>query len=314
MWIFVTIAVLFGHVSASADEVANLIERLKLEDPMSRSQAAKELGRLGSNADVAIPALVSLLGDTSPITTPDYYYTNVRSDASTALVQIGPAAVPAVIAALHGSPNPEIRVGAALALVDFSPKAKAALPAFGKALNDANDEVRRFATQGMALFGKQAGGQMDELSKLLHTDSSEWVRAQAAIVFRFVDPDGTRSVRELIHALSDKSPNVRGLAAVTLGELGPKARGAVPALVARLDDRGERAYAYLIDVTGTREIRVDIAEALQRICGGKANEAASNEQPAVPCGMPSCAPCQCTPRRHCSKPERRMSWSHRSRR
>lgn len=313
MWFLVTMAVLFGRASVRADEVADLIERLKLDDPRSRSQAAKELGRLGSQAEAAIPAMVSLLGDASSITTSDYYYTNVGSDARIALVQIGPVAVPAVIAALHDSPNPEIRVGAARTLIDFGPQAMAALPAFAKALRDTNAEVRQFAGQGMGLFGRQAAGQMDQLSKLLHTDSSEWVRAQAAIVFRFIDPDGTRAVRELIDALSDKSPNVRGLAAVTLGELGPKAKAAVPALVARLNDRGERAYAYLIDVTGTREVRIDVAEALQRIRGGQANDAASNEQSTVPCGVPCCTPCQCTPGRHCSRQERRMSRSRRYR-
>jgi HEAT repeat protein len=222
---FVAVLGLFWQTSAGADELADLIGQLKLDDPKSRSQAAKDLGRLGPKAEAAIPALVSLLGDTSSITTPDFYYTSVRSDATSALVQIGPTAVLAVIAALDNSPNPEIRVGAALALVDFSPKAKEALPAFAKALNDPNEEVRRFAAQGLALFGKQAAGQMDELSKLLHKDSSEWVRAQAAIVFRFVDPDGARSVPELIRALGDISPKVRGFAAITLGELGSKARG-----------------------------------------------------------------------------------------
>ncbi|MGE5192474.1 MAG: HEAT repeat domain-containing protein, partial [Deltaproteobacteria bacterium] len=240
--------------------MADLVERLKDDDPTVRAQAATDLGGLGPKAEVAVPALIPLLGDTNSVELPvGAIYTTVRQDTANALVQIGPQAVPAVIDAMQHSANEEIRIGAAMTLIAFGPDAKEALPALARGLDDPIDTVRALAAQGLAGFRNLAAGHMDQLSKRLREDSSVGVRAQVAVAFRFVDPDGSRSVPELIHALGDKSPDVRSAAARMLGALGSKASAAVPALVARLNDRGTRLEMFTHDFFGPRAVSTDVS-------------------------------------------------------
>lgn len=235
----------------------------------------------------------------------------VRQDAVNSLVQIGPTVVPAVIDAMQDSANRELRVGALMTLVAFGRDAKGTLPVFTKGLNDRDDTIRQLSAQGLLVLGKQAAGQVDQLSKLLRDDSSESVRFQAAFTLRHVDPEGTRSVPELARALDDKSPEVRSAAARALGELGPKAMGAVAALVARLDDRGIRLEMESIDNYGPREVRVDVAEALDRICGGKGYDKKANAQAAAGCCLSSGIWCQCAELRCCPRQERRTARCYR---
>ena len=235
----------------------------------------------------------------------------VRQDAVNALVQIGPTVVPAVIDAMQDSANRELRVGALMTLIAFGRDAKGALPVFTKGLNDRDDTIRQLSAQGLLALGKQAAGQVDQLSKLLRDDSSESVRFQAAFTLRYVDPEGTRSVPELAHALDDKSPEVRSAAARALGELGPKAVGAVAALVARLDDQGIRLEMESIDNYGPREVRADVAEALDRICGGKGYGTKANARAVAGCCMSSGSSRQCAELRCCSRQQRRTARSYR---
>jgi HEAT repeat protein len=235
----------------------------------------------------------------------------VRHDVVNALVQIGPTVVPAVIDAMQDSANRELHVGALMTLVAFGRDAKGALPVFTKGLNDRDDTIRQLSAQGLAVLGKQAVGQVDQLSKLLRDDSSESVRFQAAFTLRYVDPEGTRSVPELAHALGDKSPEVRSAAARALGELGPKAMGAVAGLVACLRDQGIRLEMYSPDNYGPREVRVDVAEALDRICGGKGYGTKAKAQAAAGCCASSGISCQCAELRCCSRQQRRTARSYR---
>jgi hypothetical protein len=71
---------------AGESAVALLIEALRSDDVELRGAAAHVLGRLGAVAEPAIPALIEALGDPSPLSV----------TARHALVQIGPAAVPAL--------------------------------------------------------------------------------------------------------------------------------------------------------------------------------------------------------------------------
>jgi HEAT repeat protein len=305
---FLALLALLWHSSARADELADVVARLKDDDPKTRSQAVTDLGGSGPQADATIPELIRLLAETSSIeAVPGLYYPEVRRDVVNALVRIGPAAVPAVIDALQDSTIRELRIGAAMTLVAFGPNAKGTLPAFTKGLKDRDDRIRELSAQGLAALGIQAAGQMDPLSKLLREDPSESVRFQVAFTLRSIDPEGTRSVPQLGHALGDKSPEVRSAAARALGELGPKAMAAVPALVARLDDQGVRYEMMTLCIYEPREVRVDVAEALDLICGSKGFGAATQAQGAaehrVPLGMTS----QCRPQQCCSRQKRQMA-------
>ncbi len=69
------------------EEVERLIERLKDEDVLARSDAAEALGQIGPEAAPAVEALVEALKDEAA---------GVRLHAAMALGGIGPEAAPAV--------------------------------------------------------------------------------------------------------------------------------------------------------------------------------------------------------------------------
>jgi len=80
-------------------------------------------------------------------------------------------------------------------------------------------------------------------------DEEKWVRVEAVAILAAMRPGG---VAALARALADGNPQARLLAAVTLGEIGPEAKSAIPALEAALGDRDEA-------------VRFAAAEALKKI-------------------------------------------------
>ena len=87
-------------------------------------------------------------------------------------------------------------------------------------------------------------------------DKSEWVRYYAVDAYAAVEADRKKVVKVLVTALGDKSAEVRGLRARLLGNLGSKAAAAVPALMAALNDGGERTQQISADFSGHRPVRL----------------------------------------------------------
>jgi HEAT repeat protein len=121
--------------------------------------------------------------------------TAVRQDAIRALGQMGPAVVPALVAALNDE-NSDVRIGAADSLGRLGAEAKSAAPALKWAIKDPDKEVRRHATFALGIL----------------------------------DPEDLSVIPLMIEALRDNDLEVRRQAAVTLGRIGPPAKAALPAL------------------------------------------------------------------------------------
>jgi hypothetical protein len=97
--------------------------------------------------------------------------------------------------------------------------------------NDPSPDVRQAAAQALAAIGPEA---RLAASALFHAakDTNNVVRDCAFIALARIRPDPHLTVPILVAGLDD--PNLRALAAHALGEYGPEARAAVPALLRML--------------------------------------------------------------------------------
>ena len=137
---------------------------------------------------------------------------SVRMAAAWALERLGPgarSADPALLEGLRGDPEPGVRAAAARALGALEPAGAPVVPVLLEALDDPHEAVRHAA-------------------------------ARALSDPRLSDAD----IPRLARALQSDDPYVVGFAAWRLGNLGERARPAVPALVETLDQPGVHAVTF----------------------------------------------------------------------
>jgi HEAT repeat protein len=208
-------------------KIETQIQRLKDEDPISRDNAAIDLGDFGPRAKEAVPALITALKDNDRL---------VRGQSAVALGEIGPeakAAAPALIAALS-DPSADIRMNAAEALGHIGPVTKEVVPALIKLLNDRAMEVRISAFETLGNIGPTAKQAIPALMRSLK-DPIPRVREMAGNALGRIAPGAKEVLAAVIIGLRDPDTNVRFETARTLEEFGPDA-DEVPALVATLND------------------------------------------------------------------------------
>jgi HEAT repeat protein len=254
----------------TAQDIASAIRLLKYESSSVRVLGAKMLEGLGNKAAVAIPDLIAVLGDNRHEGVAVFPGRNptVGDSASLALESMGSKAVPALVNAMLAGPDKSTRARAARALVALLEKGReegAIIKALDRATKDPEEDVRRIAVQGFGVAGPKARVAVTRVVELLKGDAGEWVRYEAAIVSCLIDPGNERVAASLTDALTDRSAQVTGAAARSLGSLGSRAKSSVPALINALDDQRERYRPLAPDFTGTRAVRCDVAEALGRI-------------------------------------------------
>jgi HEAT repeat protein len=200
-----------GCIGAEPDQTVRLLTAmLKHADPEIRIWSAIGLGRMGSRAKAAIPALIECLTDEKMILLPGgcIYSAHPDHSAATALVNIGEPALPALIGALDAK-QASVRRHAADALWYFGPKAKPAVESLIRRLRDPEAEVR----------------------------------CKAANALGWIAPDGKEAVPSLEELLKDRNSNVRRAAAAALGNMGSVAESAVPALTKLLKATEEEVRA-----------------------------------------------------------------------
>jgi HEAT repeat protein len=151
--------------------VAGLTHELASPNTITRSRAARELGKLQEQAAAAVPDLVRALADADPF---------VARDASEALGKIGPAAVPALRGALH-SAEPRVRIRALQALSKCCPKDHGTVVAIARMLTEDPDaNVRRWAALTLDRIGLTGQGVIANLTAAI-ADQDVTVRYSAAI-------------------------------------------------------------------------------------------------------------------------------------
>ena len=159
--------------AAEARNVSALIRALRDRDARVREDAAAALGKLGTDAKPAVPALIRALKVEN-----DTYLYSMRSAAATALGQIGPEAreaVPALVEALKTGAGEfryhYVRSAAATALGQIGPEAKDAVPALIEALKSrglGERDVCQAASTALGQIGPEAKKAVPALMKLLN--------------------------------------------------------------------------------------------------------------------------------------------------
>jgi len=233
-------------------DVSMLAKELGAADPETRTRAACGLRELGTAAAAAIPALMNVLGDGSPVDPTvcalrwwggKGNLTSPGEQAASALVSIGSRAFEPVLGALR-SGLWVARRNAAWAMGALADRR--AVEALIAALNDSEAAVREQVAWALgALNDRAATPALLERLK----DSDDRVRRQAAWALGAIDD--ARAVDGLIGALGDKSAEVRKQAAWALGAIGDSR--ALPGLLPALKDADpgvRRQAAWAIGVVG----------------------------------------------------------------
>lgn len=216
-----------------------------------RLRAAQALARIGPDAKGAIPALRKALKDEKE---------QVRTHAASALAGIEPAltaeAVLPVLIELLEHPGPWggqgwcVRFRAAEALGRIGADAKPAIPALREALTDDHEDVREAAAEALGKIAPAAKEVAPALERALK-DEDKFVRCAAGAALAKLGLPG-KGLPVLIGAMEDILPYPRAVAARMLGEVGPPAKAAIPALKQALKD-------------GPWRVRKAAAEALEKI-------------------------------------------------
>ena len=171
-----------------------------------RGAAAQALGLLGESAAPAAPALlVMMTTDISP---------ENRWTASSALVRIGPAAIPSLVQGLKHS-DPYARQPAAFGLGQLGLAATSAVPVMIASLDETNAAVRDAVIAGLKATGRTS---MPALLVSLETGSDR-VRQGAAEVIAGMNPTRRRAAAPLLKLAVDPAPGARRAAYIGLGSI-----------------------------------------------------------------------------------------------
>jgi HEAT repeat protein len=214
-------------VAAAQADARALSTGLSSSDPSVRTKAACDLRDLGKDAAPALPQLVALLADGSPVdpgVCGEHTWRSGRShsiqgadltspgeQAASTLVAIGTPAYEPLTRALKGSAW-IARSNAAWALGALGNRAVTGLT---EALKDAEPRVRQQAAWALGAIGDHGG--VDGLVGAL-SDASATVREQAAWALGAIG-DG-RASAALAKSLKDTDARVRRQAAWALGAIG----------------------------------------------------------------------------------------------
>jgi len=123
-----------------------------------------------------------------------------------------------------------LRKTAVDALGQIGPFAKAAAPALISAMQDGSAYVRRRAAQALGRIGAQGEGVASALTRGLE-DKDKRVRVWSASALQRVQPASGRGLAELVRFLGGGRRDKKKDAVRAIGEAGPAAKDAAPALI-----------------------------------------------------------------------------------
>lgn len=214
---------------ADSESVAALSKCLSDQDPTVRAIAMSAAQRFPAGAVAqALPQLSIVLTDRQ----------NGAETRAAAARLIGTLeaqsreAVPALVKAARGDPDPPVRSACLLSLCRVA-AAEQAAPVLQQVLQqDAQATVRGVAALRLGKLGPSAAGAAPALAAAL-ADSDEGVRRKAADALAAL---GAAAVTPASGKLEAADPGVRRLAVFVLGKLGADAKPALDALRKRLQD------------------------------------------------------------------------------
>ena len=217
--------------------VKNKILRLHHEDPVERAWAAYQLAKLGRGAAPAVPYLIKMLADDTPVLLSRYLGggfhsssdTTPAQEASRTLAKIGDPANAALVAALT-SPNEKVRrlVVKSLGQVGDIKSIEILI----KVLSDPDRRVRATAAIALGSYSHPIASQ-----KLTEAFVSVGPEIRVHLVYALSQINDIIAVPFLIGQLQLQDPDVRAAIALALGKL--RDARALPALLAVVSDDDE---------------------------------------------------------------------------
>jgi len=197
-------------VESHADRIgAGQIDQLKMAGPSSA------------------PKIAAFLADPSPA---------VRAKAVEVLTGFGPEAETglAEVAKILSDVKPELRLAAAQALAGIrSPKAAGVME---RALGDPSPAVQVWARAGLVRIGGDCATHQAAAARILHSGLG-LTPIEAARAMVYMPCAAPAAIDLLIEATTAKDENTRAAAARALGQIGPTAARAVPALIGLLAEK-----------------------------------------------------------------------------
>ncbi len=178
--------------------LAAYVARLQTASAAERPVLIRAIGSFGSDAASASPQLVAALSDPSP---------TVRAAAAAALAQVGSHNTAAAVTALAGAlsdPAPEVRDLAAVALGSMGPKAAPAVPELAHALNDPVDYVRAPAADALGAIGPKASAAVGPLAIKLTTGDQGFVLTSVAYALGDIGPAAKDALPALQQVLAQR--------------------------------------------------------------------------------------------------------------
>lgn len=191
------ISIALACAGCRSDPTARVVEQLTSTDVQARRDAARALGKLEPDADLATPALARALTDEDH---------EVRRLAIFALGEIGPpaqSALPALTAALDDKELP-IRLSAALAIQKIDPTQRSHVPVLVEAMRMGEGGV----IVSVGQMGENAAWAVPTLISLLK-DRRPGVRRLAAEALGKIGPAAENARAPLEAALRDPDDRVR---------------------------------------------------------------------------------------------------------
>ena len=218
-------------------QVKNKILRLYHEDPIERAWAAYQLAKLGRGAAPAVPYLIKMLDDDTPVLLSRYLGggfhsssdTTPAQEASRTLAKIGGPATAGLIEALD-SPNEKVRrlVVKSLGQVGDIKSIEILI----KVLSDPSRRVRAAAAIALGSYNHPIASQ-----KLTEAFPSAAPEIRVHLVYALSQINDIIAVPFLIDQFSHQPPDVRAAIALALGKL--RDARALPALLIAVSDDDE---------------------------------------------------------------------------
>lgn len=249
--------------SGGGGDVTSLIKDLESTEARTRARAAKILGDMGPEAQIAIPGLLKAVKDNDALT---------RRTATEALTKIGPPAkadLTALAAALKDN-NLEVQRYAAGAVGELGADASAVVPellelagtgdallkqhvlrSLGKAgsgardkvtpvlseaLKDSDKSVRVAAAEALNSLSTGQSSDLPIFAALLKNQQDAEIRVQGARGLAKLGREAKPALADLLAAGKDSDKMVRKAAIEALIAFGPEARNAVPVYTEALKD------------------------------------------------------------------------------
>lgn len=197
-----------------------------LDDAQLRTTALETLGKIGPAAESASGKILGFVHDSNR---------ELRIGSLQALGGIGKPAETVLPLFYQGlkSDDREVRLVSLQGIVKAEPDRDKLLPILVASLKEESARMRRTAATALIPYGDSAAAAVPQLVSMLDRDSD---RQAALDALRAIH---VRDLPPLLTALNHRDAKVRALACELLGELGPEAKQAVPALEEKVEKDAE---------------------------------------------------------------------------